>query len=300
MPRNMTVLLLILLLVSASTTGAQDDNPLDGLTLTVPQNAEGPLPLVVVLHGRHMTGAQMQALTRFDALAGAEGVIVAYPDGVDGMWNSAAGIPYFEPSERDDVGRLRELVALIGDVHPVDPERVYAVGFSNGGYMAQRLACDAPQTFAAFAVVGAGGLAGLDEVCAPEGVAPMLLIHGLDDAIVPWDGIRVSVDDEVFTLYWSVSQTVAFWAGYNGCENVELTEMEKQVPNDPTRVFRMRYTCPTGTDVQLYGVVGGGHNWPGSPGLLSSEVAGNVSSEIDATQVIWGFLEQFGREDAAD
>jgi predicted esterase len=50
---------------------------------------------------------------------------------------------------RNDVGYLVDVVHAVEASVPVDLTRVYVVGFSNGGMMALRAICSAPETFAA-------------------------------------------------------------------------------------------------------------------------------------------------------
>jgi len=54
----------------------------------------------------------------------------------------------------DDVGFLKELVSRIASDFAVDTNRVYVSGFSNGAMMANRIACEASELFAAVALVG--------------------------------------------------------------------------------------------------------------------------------------------------
>jgi poly(3-hydroxybutyrate) depolymerase len=55
--------------------------------------------------------------------------------------------------------------------------------------------------------------------------------------------------------------------------------------------------CAAGTAVELYGVAGSGHEWPGS----SPPLAGHdpPSPALDATQVIWHFFQQHQRSTVA-
>ena len=50
---------------------------------------------------------------------------------------------------RNDVGYLVDVVNAVSQAVPVDATRVYVVGFSNGGMMALRAICSAPDVFAA-------------------------------------------------------------------------------------------------------------------------------------------------------
>ena len=65
----------------------------DPTTLVHHPATAGPgVPLVLVLHGATGTGtaAGMRDLTGWDELAEREGVVVAYPEGLDRTWNAGA------------------------------------------------------------------------------------------------------------------------------------------------------------------------------------------------------------------
>jgi poly(3-hydroxybutyrate) depolymerase len=82
----------------------------------------------------------------------------------------------------DDVSYLRHVVAAAERSTPVDLRRVYVVGLSNGGMMATRAICEAPELFAA-----AGSVAGpyLGTRC---GRPVWLHLHGGNDPVVPFAG----------------------------------------------------------------------------------------------------------------
>ncbi len=82
----------------------------------------------------------------------------------------------------DDVTYLRHVVAAATRSTAVDPRRIYVVGLSNGGMMATRAICDAPDLFAA-----AGSVAGpyLGTRC---GRPVWLHLHGGNDPVVPFNG----------------------------------------------------------------------------------------------------------------
>ena len=58
----------------------------------------------------------------------------------------------------DDTGFIDALISLLQTRHPIDPDRVYAVGFSNGGMMSMQLACHLSHRIAAFGLVSPGPL----------------------------------------------------------------------------------------------------------------------------------------------
>jgi polyhydroxybutyrate depolymerase len=99
-----------------------------------------PGPLVLSLHG-FLSNPDSQAwISGWHELAGREGFLVAYPQGTSWpqRWNAGAtwnaGV--------DDVRFLRDLIDDLEAVAAVDRSRVYVSGFSNGGGMALRFACE--------------------------------------------------------------------------------------------------------------------------------------------------------------
>ena len=58
-------------------------------------------------------------------------------------------------------------------------------------------------------------------------------------------------------------------------------------------VTGIRYSgCHRDADVVFYTIADGGHTWPGgSP--LPGWIAGKTSQEIDATQLMWEFFQEY-------
>jgi len=96
----------------------------------------------------------------------------------------------FAATRIDDVARLTALVDSWRRRPGVDPRRIYVLGFSNGGFMAHRLACRIGDRLAAVASIGGAGLDAAERctIAAPVGV---LEVHGDGDRIVRPDGGRV-------------------------------------------------------------------------------------------------------------
>ena len=185
-------------------------------SLYVPPTADPaePLPLVIALHGRPGTGAGLAYLLDMNRVAAAEGFAVVYPDGkpvgaaVSGNeWNYARGFAGFVDNGQDDVALLRTLAEDLSRDLNIDPRRVYVTGFSNGGFMTQRVACEAADTFAAFASVSATAGVGLLELCDGQPPAPMLLIHGTHDIVVRWAGETI----QKVPIMLSAPDTALFW-----------------------------------------------------------------------------------------
>src|SRR4051812_13067957 len=112
--------------------------PLDTI-LRVPAGVGGkPAPLVLALHFATGTGAQMEQVTRLTPEARRSGFVVAYPSATSGgVWAGA-----------DEIGAVTRTLAAIRRSACIDPARIYLTGISNGGGMANLLACRFPARFA--------------------------------------------------------------------------------------------------------------------------------------------------------
>lgn len=72
---------------------------------------------------------------------------------------------------------------------------------------------------------------------------------------------------------------------------------DTDTPNPVTRTQVLEFQgCPAGTELHLVAVQGGGHNWPGHPGVLPPQVAGNVSTDFDASELIYRFFQRHALE----
>ncbi len=263
-------------------------------SLTAAASLMASAPLVIALHGRFDSGAGMEKLTHFDDLADREGFMVAYPDGIDGEWNFVRNVAGYETTQ-DDTAFLAALVDHIAEDHALDRRRVYLAGFSNGGFMVQRAACENPAPFAAYASVSAAGFGGMPDIC-PETSdvrAPMLLMNGTGDTNVPWDGTPVTRGDRTIYITYPVSQTLGYWAVFNDCPaDASTTDVPSASPETQVRILTLK--CPPDTAVVLYAVIGGGHNWPGQASSVS-EMTGAINRDIDAAEEIWKFFTQHQR-----
>jgi polyhydroxybutyrate depolymerase len=73
--------------------------------------------------------------------------VVVYPDGYEGHFNDCRRVASYSARTLnvDDVGFIKRIVERLGAEKKINPERVYAIGCSNGGHLALRLALEAPE-----------------------------------------------------------------------------------------------------------------------------------------------------------
>ena len=245
-----------------------------------------PAPLLMVLHGSAGSGEDMMTVTQrgFERLADKEKFVVVYPDALERRWNDQGGTV-------DDVGFLLAIVDKLVADGLVDKNRIYVAGISNGGMMAQRLACEQADRIAGIATVAGGLPEPLQATCKPARALPVLVIHGTEDPIVPWSGGAVAGFED-FGKVLSARETAKFWAANNRCGDGGVIAAEPdRDPKDGTRVkMEVFASCPAGAAVKLAAVEGGGHTWPGGYQYLPERFIGRTSQDVDANMLIWDFF----------
>lgn len=245
-----------------------------------------PMPLLFILHGSAGSGEVMMAVTQrgFEHISDKEKIVIVYPDALERRWNDQDGTV-------DDAGYLLALTDKLAAESLVDRKRVYIAGLSNGGMMAQRMACEYADRVAAVATVAGTLPAELMGKCKPSRPMPVMVIHGTEDPIVPWGGGAVAGFEE-FGKVVSARETARFWAAHNQCKGAALVVPEPdRDPKDGTRVqLEMFVDCRSKADVTLVTVEGGGHTWPGGYQYLPERFIGKTSRDMDANLAIWNFF----------
>jgi polyhydroxybutyrate depolymerase len=122
--------------------------------------AETPLPLVVVIHGAFDTAEGMEKITRFSQLADREGFMVLYPNGMGLLgflqhWNAGHCCGKAADDQVDDVGFVAAAIEDVCVRFKVDRDRIYMMGFSNGGMLTHRFAAERGDLLAAAAPMAA-------------------------------------------------------------------------------------------------------------------------------------------------
>jgi polyhydroxybutyrate depolymerase len=236
-------------------------------------------PLVVMLHGGFGSASQAEAYYGWDAKAEVNHFVVAYPDGVNRAWavgDGCCGTP--GSAGVDDVAFVSAVVATLSRRLPIDADRVYATGISNGGLLAYRLACDTTL----FAAIGPDSATLLGACPSPAPVS-VLHIHGTADQNIPYDGSQGSGFAKIHGM--AVPALVAMWQGVDGCPPPTVT-----IAGPVTTSIA---TCPGGRSVELITIANAGHQWPGSPSRPAAEKLLGLdppSNALDATDVIWRFF----------
>src|SRR5579859_6704724 len=156
-------------------------------TCHLPAHVASPQALVVVLHGRNLTVAEMRRITHFDTIADRYGFLVVYPEGYGRSWNDGRGNTPAQQDGVDDVSFVRSLIDRLVEQHAIDPSRVGSTGISNGGVMCHRLGLELGDRIAAIAPV-AGTMPVIFSEVTPLHAVSVLSIHGTHDRAMPVEG----------------------------------------------------------------------------------------------------------------
>ncbi|MCV2396275.1 prolyl oligopeptidase family serine peptidase [Actinotalea sp. M2MS4P-6] len=124
------------------------------------------------------------------------------------------------------MGYSAQLKALIDDVvatHDIDPDRIYVVGASNGGYMAPRLAVDYPDYFAAVVPICPALVFGTTTMISDAELAtlsstPTWIVQAVNDPVLPFaaNGQHMAdvIDGSILSAYPDVTWDGVTYLGH--------------------------------------------------------------------------------------
>lgn len=297
-------------------------------------------PLVIMLPGADLSaelGREWDWGNRVERLADKEQFILVYANAHEpgelgnknpgnpfysngGYWRTCFGKPGAGPEffTVDDVAYLRKIITRVkAEGLPVDSNRIYLMGMSNGGEMVQRAAREMPELLA-----GAGVVMPVNAMpatvpfftCAqrPQHPLSMMLIYSPKDTLL--DTIYNSMGFDYGAV---MKDSVTQWRtalGINGA-----TEKVKLLPNKTNEgagysgnvpwalasrnssITRYDYhKTASGNDFTVLEMTpAAGHAWPNA-GVTDSSVAeapynGFKNQDINAEEVLWSFLKNSKR-----
>ena len=241
-------------------------------------------PLVLVCHGYSGTAQGIMDYSQFNALAEEFGFAVCYPQGtLDGSNTTFFNVGYdFQNNQTvDDVAFVEELIDSLQAMHSLSEQDVFCTGMSNGGDFSYMLACQASETFKAIAPVAGMIMQDIMDDCNPINEVSILEIHGTQDNVTYWQGDPNNNDG--WGAYPSIPNTIDFFTNMFGLNTLASAVFPNIDPADGSTVSSDKYTeLGSCTEVWLYTVNGGGHDWPGSDGNM----------DVSASREAWLFFEQ--------
>lgn len=260
----------------------------------VPRQLAAGAPLVLVMHGSGQNGAEIRVETgyAFERLADERGFAVVYPDSYSFDWNDCSKVGDFSVQGRevDDVSFLRGLADKLVADNGIDPKRVFATGVSAGGFMALRLALEAPSQFRAVAAVSANVPRPENFKCKPVGAGTSVMImNGTKDPLVPFDGGEVNLLGLFFKggNVHSARQSAQYFVDLN-----RLTGAPAAVHGSALAgagVEQLLWRGGGKAEVELVAISGGGHGLP-QPWFRRARLLGPSPMAPNGAVIIWDFF----------
>lgn len=209
-------------------------------------------PLILAFHGWDQNADQMESYTNMSVIANSKDFIVSYLNYVgpppDTSWN------YFMSSGKpNDIGFTQGVLDTLIKYFPVDTSHVYAIGFSDGCGMTNRLPFALPGK-----IKGIGTVSGMIE-----------FDETVETHKVPFIHINYTGDDS-----WpTIESRIPYWLGLNKCNEEADTTVNAQ------GVIGRRWENEDGKNhVVVITQTGGSHSW--------------VNTEfVNASELIWEFFE---------
>jgi polyhydroxybutyrate depolymerase len=219
-------------------------------------------PVIIYLHGYTSSSVAVEKFMGLTSVAKSKGVISIFPEGtIDAwgatFWNATPACCNFFDSTVNDSEYLRSLIDEISAKYPIDKRRIYLAGHSNGGFMANRMACEHADQIAGIVSVAGAIFSDVKDCKATQPVS-VLQVHGVQDPVITYESGNLNGQQ-----YPSANQTVKSWAKINGCKigpikSKKKLGIEKSSKNLETSVLTFS-KCKSSASVQLWSMSGVGH-----------------------------------------
>ncbi|RDY58649.1 alpha/beta hydrolase family esterase [Flagellimonas nanhaiensis] len=271
-----------------------------GFTYYEPPLIRSNPDFIMVLHGATMSVDLMRAVTGngFEKIAKEnKDAIVIYPSGFDNFWNDCRKEATYTTKleNMDDIGFFEAIVQKLSIKYNIKENKVFVVGFSNGGHMVYKLAKVRPDRFNGFAVVGAN-LPTQDNDDCNLGNTPvsMFIANGTSDPINPYFGGEVKAKDGISRgKVLSTEQTLNHWLDLNQGSKIvseELLHVNDKVEEDNSLAVIYSYVFENRKKISLVKIVNGGHHF-NNPGFSDwPNYLGNLNRDVNLPESIMDFF----------
>jgi polyhydroxybutyrate depolymerase len=231
--------------------------------------------LILAFHGYASNPFSMEKFTHFDQVADNNNIVVVYPEGTTSVvglrgWNTG-----LHPTiKANDVLFVSNMLNTLQSNLCINPDQIYATGFSDGGGFVAELSCQFSNRIAAVAPAS-GSYVTAFKTCRALRPLPVIEFHGTKDPIVPYLGLESK--KEFAALTW-----VGRWAKRDGCTPYPV------VTNETEKITKyMWIDCKDNASVIHYKIKGEGHSWPH---MLFDERQNNKIIKVNSANIIWNFF----------
>jgi poly(3-hydroxybutyrate) depolymerase/peptidoglycan/LPS O-acetylase OafA/YrhL len=203
-------------------------------------------PIIMVLSG--LNSEQYQEINRdeFTSYVKAGDAELVYPLAYRESWNALGCCSWAAQAAVNDIGFI---TSLVSKVDPSHTRPIYIVGYSNGGRLAYRLACDSPQLFDGTVIVKADPMPG----CYVGLPINIMTIASSDDTRVPYKPGEKGSESPPATVQ------IANLVGTSQCTTKSVKETQGNM------TYTLWPDCAVGKRVGFAVYTAGVHSWPRPP-----------------------------------
>ena len=244
------------------------ENHYRSFSYNLPEKSIKDGSIMFVMHGSGGSSKDIiQKITKLQAIANEEKLLIIYPEGYHHYWNECRKYST-AAANKENINENAFFTAMIDmfyKKYKINKANVFAAGFSGGGHMAYKLALTMPDKIKAIAAIVANlpDAASCDCTYANKAL-PVLIINGTDDETNHYNGGKMFVNNANYGVMLSTENTFKYWATLAGYK----TEPQKNsLPDKDTAdhktIESYSYKQKHKPTITLLKVIGGKHDYPG-------------------------------------
>jgi len=223
-------------------------------------NVSFPAPLIIALHGYAQSGDKFEKYLNLTPIAESRGILYVHPNGTADksgtrFWNATPECCDIHTPKVNDDAYLMSIIDQVSKNYTVDPDRIYVIGHSNGGFMANTMACLHADRIAAVVSMAGGGYAN-SSMCKPSSPINVLEIWGTKD-------VTFSGNHMMGKVIPGAVKTAAIWGTLNHCSKTiyklsEKLDLDSKQKGSETTQYQ--YTeCKNNADVEFWTIARAPH-----------------------------------------
>ena len=225
-------------------------------------------PAIFAFHGAGSSGYDFMVYTNLNRVSDRQDFIIIYPDAASDNWAEGNG----GEADRlgiDDVGFVKDIIDYLETEKKIKLGKIFAVGYSQGGFFAHRLSIDLEETITAYATVASSMSYKVYNRYRTEDKMPVMMFFGTVDPVFFWGGI----DDAGVLSYISQDILIQTIVDNNNCDPTPDGSYIIIDDNLAKAIETMEYKNNEGKTLVYYNkVVNGDHEWHLGGGLLIEDM----------------------------
>ena len=188
--------------------------------------------IALFLHGAPGTASKVMGIFDAKMIANKHNLVAISPQGLESTWGWLS-VNSSSTNNNSDVEYINALLTKVRSEHNINSDKLYIFGYSAGGFMAYKLACDIPEQISAVVSV-AGQYRGSLAAC--ENNTPLAIhhFHSTSDEAVPYNGRALGGIK-------SVDETIKIWRDKNGCNQEATSQTHIGVTSNSSKTTTFTY-----------------------------------------------------------